>query len=121
MAPLSFREFCDFRGIETPTAGSTLADAVFSPREVTRFEAAYNDYLTIGGFPAVQRMVEADRIETLQGYVRDVVARDVAERLGRENITLATQIALFLLRNTACELSTNGLVETLRAVGWKIY
>ena len=119
MAPLSFREFCDFRGIETPTAGSTLADAVFSPREVTRFEAAYNDYLTIGGFPAVQRMVEADRIETLQGYVRDVVARDVAERLGRENITLATQIALFLLRNTACELSTNGLVETLRAVGWK--
>ena len=101
MAPLSFREFCDFRGIETPTAGSTLADAVFSPREVTRFEAAYNDYLTIGGFPAVQRMVEADRIETLQGYVRDVVARDVAERLGRENITLATQIALFLLRNTA--------------------
>ena len=108
MAPLSFREFCDFRGIETPTAGSTLADAVFSPREVTRFEAAYNDYLTIGGFPAVQRMVEADRIETLQGYVRDVVARDVAERLGRENITLATQIALFLLRNTACELSTNG-------------
>ena len=58
---------------------------MFSPREVTRFEAAYNDYLTIGGFPAVQRMVEADRIETLQGYVRDVVARDVAERLGREN------------------------------------
>lgn len=43
----------------------------------------------------MQRMVEADRIETLQGYVRDVVARDVAERLGRENITLATQIALF--------------------------
>lgn len=121
MMPLSFREFCDFRGIETPSKGSTLADAVFSPREVTRFEAAYNDYLTIGGFPAVQRMVEADRIETLQGYVRDVVARDVAESLGRENITLATQIALFLLRNTACELSTNGLVETLRAVGWKIY
>lgn len=104
MAPLSFREFCDFRGIETPTAGSTLADAVFSPREVTRFEAAYNDYLTIGGFPAVQRMVEADRIETLQGYVRDVVARDVAERLGRENITLATQIALFCcaIRPASC-------------------
>ena len=119
MMPLSFREFCMFRSIEVPDRHD--ASPAFSPQEITRFEHAYGQYLTVGGFPAVQRIGEPDRIEMLQGYLRDVVARDVAERLGRENIALTTQTALYLLRNTACELSVNGLVEALKAVGWKVY
>ena len=119
MMPLSFREFCAFRGMALPAEGAT--DTAFSPHEITDFESAYDDYLTVGGFPAVQRLTEPDRIEMLQGYVRDVVARDVAERFGRGSITLATQAALYMLRNTACELSVNSLVEALRAVGWKVY
>lgn len=119
MLPLSFREYCRFQGLEPPRAdGSPEA---YSPREITDFEGAYARYLTVGGFPAVQRLEESDRIETLQGYVRDVVARDVAERFGRENIAMASQTALYLLRNTACELSVNELTEALKAVGWKVY
>ena len=118
MAPLSFREYCTFRNITIPQSGN---DATFSPQETTTFESAYRRYLITGGFPGVQRLDEPDRIEMLQGYMRDVVARDVTERLGRENITLATQTALYLLRNTACELSVNALVAALKANGWKVY
>lgn len=134
MMPLSFREYCTFRGIAVPDAvpdghgESDDASAVikvineaFSPQEVTGFEGAYERYLVEGGFPGVQRLIEPDRVEMLQSYMRDVVARDVAERFGRENIAMATQTALYLLRNTACELSVNALVAALKATGWKVY
>lgn len=129
MLPLSFREFCTFRNMDVPSMEQTdsqaisegLNDLAFSPQETTEFESAYAQYLTIGGFPGVQQLMEADRIEMLQGYMRDVVARDVAERLGRENIALATQTALYLLRNTACELSVNSLTAALKTDGWKVY
>lgn len=66
-------------------------------------------------------MQAADRIEVLQGYVRDVVARDVAERHGRTDIALANQLARFALRNTGCDYSLNNLSETLSALGYKAY
>ena len=117
MLPLSFSEYCRFNGIAVPCVGQ---DA-FSPKETTAYEAAFDAYLVEGGFPGVQRLAPPDRIEVLQGYVRDVVARDVAERAGREDVALATQLALFALRNTACELSANELVKNLTAAGYKAY
>lgn len=128
MAPLSFREYCLFHGIAIPERGNAATGTssinttdAFSPQEITDFESAYERYLITGGFPGVQRLDESDRTEMLQGYMRDVVARDVAERFGRENIAMATQMALYLLRNTACELSINSLVAALKANGWKVY
>lgn len=130
MAPLSFREYCTFHSLVVPTqepvqdpisAQNAFGTQTFSPQEITDFEGAYARYLITGGFPGVQRLDEPDRIEMLQGYMRDVVARDVAERFGRENIAMATQTALYLLRNTACELSVNSLVAALKANGWKVY
>lgn len=121
MAPLSFREYCEFHGLAVPDPAVTSDASVFSPQETTDFEGAYERYLVTGGFPGVQRLDTPDRIEMLQSYMRDVVARDVAERFGRENITMATQTALYLLRNTACELSVNSLVAALKDNGWKVY
>ena len=81
----------------------------------------FDRHLTEGGFPGVQNRLNEDRIELLQSYVRDVVARDVAERLGREDIRIANQFALYGLRNTACEFSVNQLVESFKELGFKIY
>ncbi len=116
MLPLSFTEFARFHGTEPPRK----EDAV-SPKERTRLKGLFDRFLVEGGFPGVQNLVEEDRIEVLQSYVRDVVARDVSEYFGREDISLAHQFALYALRNTACELSVNGLVERMRALGYKIY
>lgn len=117
MWPLSFAEYCSFNGIPLPPSGQTA----FSPQETTRYEAAFDEYLQWGGFPGIQQRPNGDRIELLQGYVRDVVARDVTERAGREDIALTMQLALFALRNTACELSSNDLAKRLTGLGYKAY
>lgn len=117
MWPLSFREYCIFHGITLPEHNQ---DA-FSPKEITQYEAAFDEYLTWGGFPGIQHQVPFDRIELLQGYVRDVVARDVSEQAGREDISLTMQLALFAIRNTACELSINELMKRLSEAGYKAY
>ncbi|WP_080797565.1 ATP-binding protein [Arabiibacter massiliensis] len=117
MAPLSFREFCEFNGVPAPGNGSESV----SPRTETSLESAFDRFLVCGGFPGVQTLEQEDRIEILQSYVRDVVARDVAERFGREDIALANQLALFGLRNTACEFSVNNMVEQLQDAGYKVY
>ena len=89
MLPLSFREFCLFQAVE----GDRLKGPAFSPQTQTFLEGLFDRYLTEGGFPGVQNRLNEDRIELLQSYVRDVVARDVAERLGREDIRIANQFA----------------------------
>jgi len=125
MLPLSFAEFVRFHQDQLPSSlrdGGIAGDSsrVFSPAERTALESLFDDYLVVGGFPAVQGDSESTRVEILQGYVRDVVARDVAERLSRPSIPLANQVALLILRTTARELSVNGICETLRASGYRI-
>lgn len=117
MSPLSFSEYCRFSGI----ARDQLQQSAYSAQSRTQFEGLFERYLTEGGFPGVQGRPAEDRIELLQSYVRDVVARDVAERFGREDIKLANQFALYGLRNSACELSVNSLTEALKQQGFKIY
>ena len=117
--PLSFREYCRFHGVETPGAGELQAAGAVAPQQRTALEAAYDRFLVEGGFPGVQALPAGDRIQVLQGYMRDVVARDVVERCRRIDIALANQIALFALRNTGCELSINNLTESLKRVGYR--
>lgn len=117
MLPLSFREFCRFQGHDLPPFDGTAV----SGRTRTLLEGMLDRYLVEGGFPGVQGRCKEERTEVLQGYARDVVARDVAERLGREDIRLVNQFALYGLRNTACEFSINQLVEDFRTLGYKLY
>lgn len=118
LLPLSFREYCRFAG-EDALAESAARDAALSRADKTRLSGLFDWFLTEGGFPGTFGMTPADRIEVLQGYVRDVVARDVAERQGRSDIALAMQLARFALRNTGCDFSLNNLSETLTGLGYK--
>lgn len=117
MLPLSFSEYCRFHDIPDAVLGA----GTYSSGMQTQLEGLFERYLVEGGFPGIQGRPAEDRIELLQSYVRDVVARDVAERFGRQDIRLANRFALYGLRNTACEFSINGLTETLKEQGFKIY
>ena len=117
MWPLSFTEYCRFHHKQLPDSPART----YAPQEITYMESVFDTYLQWGGFPGIQRASEQDRIELLQGYVRDVVARDVAERGGREDIALTMQLALFAIRNTACELSANELAKRLKDAGYTAY
>lgn len=122
MLPCSFAEYLRFHEDALPggDADALRAQPAYSPKETTALEALYDRYLVEGGFPDIQRDSAPVRREVLQGYVRDVVARDVAERLSRPSIPLATQLALLVLRNTSNETAINSLVGTLRDAGYRI-
>ena len=117
--PLSFREFCLFHQLQVPNADELRVTGAVSPRMRTELEGAYDRYLVWGGFPGVQNLDEGSRIQMLQAYLRDVVARDVVERSARTDIALANQVGLFCLRNTGCDLSVNNLVEGLKSIGYR--
>jgi len=70
-------------------------------------------------FPGVQLLDAPTRTLMLQSYVRDVIARDIVERSSRLDVTIATQMVLFVLRDTACEFSVNRLLEMLRKVDYR--
>lgn len=120
LLPLSFAECVRLTGkedlISQVAAGATLPE-----RDKTTLLGLFDRYVEVGGFPAVQGATRGERIELLQGYVRDVVARDVAERFERIEIGFANQLALFALRNTGCEYSLNMLSDTLSDIGYKAY
>jgi predicted AAA+ superfamily ATPase len=59
----------------------------------SRLEAHLDRYLTVGGFPEVQAMPLAERIQTLQDYVELVLLRDVIERHRVENATATRAFA----------------------------
>ncbi len=119
MHPLSFREFCVYHKIEVPQKAALREAGAVSPAMRTNLESAYDRFLLEGGFPGVQDLSEGSRIQMLQAYLRDVVARDVIERSSRTDISLANQVGLFCLRNTAYELSVNNLVDSLKAIGYR--
>lgn len=116
MRPLSFVEYCRFHGIETGGLGQASA---VSPSTRVALESAYDRFLVEGGFPGVQKLDASSRVQMLQAYMRDVVARDVVERNPHIDISLANQTGLFCLRNTGCDLSINNLVTGLRDIGYK--
>lgn len=122
MLPCSFAEYLRFHESELPggSADALRGQNAYSPQEITTLEALFDRYLVVGGFPDVQGDPAPVRREVLQGYVRDVVARDVAERLPRPSLPLATQLALLVLRNTSNETSVNAMVDTLRKSGFRI-
>ncbi len=119
MQPLSFREFCRFHEVQVPEAAELREVGAVSPQVRTGLEGAFDRYLVEGGFPGVQGLAEGSRIQMLQAYMRDVVARDVVERSVRTDISLANQVGLFCLRNTGCDLSINNLVDDLKSVGYR--
>ena len=62
MWPLSFAEYCTFGGVALPQAGQDS----FAPREQTKYESMFDEYLQWGGFPGIQGKLPSDRIEILQ-------------------------------------------------------
>ncbi|MHB8924038.1 MAG: ATP-binding protein [Coriobacteriia bacterium] len=110
LLPLSFAEALLYAGKELP-AGQPGA------RARSELAAAMADYLAIGGFPDVQRLVEAERIQTLQDYVQLVLLRDIIDRHQIKNAHAVRYFALALLQSSGSRTSVNKLAGDLKSRG----
>jgi predicted AAA+ superfamily ATPase len=110
--PFSFREFLRHRGEEPQKPGNLL-----TPTERSLVEKRFREYLQQGGFPEVQGLSTLLRVELLQGYVNNVVFRDILERYGITQVAALRWLVRQCLRNPAGALSVHRLYRDLRAQG----
>lgn len=109
MFPFSFREFLDFKGIESEGALST--------KKRLTIQKAFEEYRETGGFPEVAGLDRMLRIKTHQEYWSAMLFRDLIERHGIAHPKAVTDLAHWLVDNTASLYSVNSLTGYLKALG----
>ncbi len=102
--PLSLKEFCLFKGMESPTR--------------TEAEAAYADYVRWGGFPAVAAAPNDElRDALLDGIYASVFMRDIVLRGGIRNEAAFKRVAEFTLDNLGNQTSAAAIGRALKSGG----
>ncbi len=111
--PFSFSEFLKYQRLfDTPPA-------IKGARTVSVLRKAIRDYLDTGGFPEVQTLGPAIRIEILQGYIDSVLLKDVIERHKVNNITAIKYLVRYLMNSSGGKFSVNKFYNNLKTMSVK--
>jgi len=111
MFPFSFREFLDYKGVESEGALST--------KKRLLVQKAFGEYWETGGFPEVAGLDRNLRIKTHQEYFHAVLFRDLVERHDVSHPKAVADLAHWLVDNTASLYSVNRLTGYLKSLGHK--
>jgi len=109
--PFSFREFLDYKGIDS-------AGPLSTKRRLT-VQKAFEEYWETGGFPEVAGLDRHLRIKIHQEYFHAVLFRDLVERHNVSHPKAVTDLAHRLIDNTASLYSVNRLTGYLKSLGHK--
>jgi len=109
--PFSFREFLDYKGIESTGPRST--------KKRLLVQKAFEEYWETGGFPEVVGLDRNLRIKTHQEYFQAILFRDLVERHDVSHPKAVTDLAYWLVDNTASLYSINSLTGYLKSLGHK--
>ena len=111
MFPFSFREFLDYRGIDSTGPLST--------KKRLTVQKTLDEYWETGGFPEVAGLDRHLRIKIHQEYFHAVLFRDLVERHDVSHPKAVTDLAHRLIDNTASLYSINSLTGYLKSLGHK--
>ena len=112
MFPFSFREFLDYKGVESEGALST--------KKRLLVQKGFEEYWETGGFPEVAGLSRHLRIKTHQEYFHTILFRDLVERHDVSHPKAVTDLAHRLVDNTASLYSVNSLTGYLKSLGHKV-
>ncbi len=107
--PFSFREYLDFHGVD--------GDAPLSTRRRLLIQRAFDDYWERGGFPEVAGVERSLRIKLHQEYFNALLFRDLIERHDVAHPKAVTDLAYWLIDNTASLYTINRLTGYLKSLG----
>lgn len=109
MLPLSFREFCRFKGID--------AHSYLESDKAKRY-AAMQEYIHGGGFPKVVLSTDKSmKLRLLQGYFNTMLFRDLAERHAIKNIEALRYFLKRVMQNLTKTTSINAIANDMRSNG----
>jgi len=109
--PFSFREFLDYKGIDS--------EGPLSTKKRLLVQKAFEEYWESGGFPEVVGLGRDLRIKIHQEYFHTILFRDVVERHDVSHPKSVTDLAHWLMDNTASLYSVNSLTGYLKSLGHK--
>lgn len=109
MFPFSFREFLDSKGIES--------EGPLSTRKRLIVQKAFQEYWETGGFPEVLGLDERLRVKTHQEYLNAILFRDLVERHDIAHPKAVSDLAHWMIDNTASLYSVNRLSGYLKSLG----
>lgn len=110
--PFSFREFLDYKGIES--------EGPLSTKKRLTIRKAFDEYWETGGFPEVAGLDRMLRIKTHQEYWGSMLFRDLIERHDISHPRAVTDLAHWLVDNTGSLYSVNNLTGYLKSLGHKV-
>lgn len=110
--PFTFREFLDSKGIDWAGALSTKKQLIV--------RKAFDEYWETGGFPEVIDLNKNLRIKIHQEYFQAILFRDLVERHDASHPKAISDLAHWLVDNTASLYSVNKLTGFLKALGHKV-
>ncbi|MDD2702450.1 MAG: ATP-binding protein [Candidatus Omnitrophica bacterium] len=103
VAPLSFKEFLEFKGVISGATGS-----LGYVKNKEKLTSLTQEYLMTGGFPrAVLTDDELLRKELLSQYFSDILTKDIAERHKIKDVAKLRNLALFYSSNFTRSYSFN--------------
>ncbi len=111
MFPFSFREFLDFKAIES--------DEPMSTKKRLIVQKAFEEYWKTGGFPEVAGLERQLRIKIHQEYFNAMLFRDLVERHDISHPKAVADLAHRLVNNIASLYSVNSLTGYLKSLGHK--
>jgi len=109
--PFSFREYLVYKEIE--------GIGPLSTKKRLLVQKAFEEYWETGGFPEVAGLDRHLRIKIHQEYFHAVLFRDLVERHDVSHPKAVTDLAHWLVDNTASLYSINSLTGYLKALGHK--
>ena len=112
MFPFSFMELLDFKGLESTMPMSTKKQLLV--------RQAFNEYWETGGFPEVAGTDRNLRNRIHQEYFHTILFRDLVERHDIAHPKALTDLAHWLVDNTASHYSINSLTGYLKSLGHKV-
>lgn len=96
--PFSFKEFCEYKGINTTSATTTNKAKRLS---------TFDEYLIQGGFPEL--LIETDAFNYINTLVKNIINNDIIRRF-KINFKATFELLMHhLLNNVPCEISYDDL------------
>lgn len=110
--PLSFREYCQFRGINTDS---------WLEQDTARLRNAFRDYNNEGGFPEIALMGNALlKAKTLQTYFDTMLLKDLAEHYRLGNIEVLRYFLKRIMANLTKPTSVRAIHNDIKSQGLKV-
>lgn len=111
--PFSFTEYLKFHEF-FPSRPKTLGAITAS-----LLRKAVTDYLECGGFPEIQKLDRALRVEVLQSYIDSVLLKDIIERHKISNIQVLKHLVRHIMNSPGGPFSINKFFNTMKSMSIK--